>query len=65
MAVPVGQLPINRIPGMAPHMAPIFIELLSWLQTPPSTWSLIENDAAMERSALALSGLRIELPRGL
>ena len=49
---------------MAPHMAPIFIELLSWLQRPPSTRSLIANEAAMESSALALSGLRFEFPRG-
>ena len=50
---------------MAPHMAPIFIELLSRLQIPTSTWSLIANEAAMESSALALSGLRFEFPRGL
>ena len=49
---------------MAPHMAPIFIELLSRLQRPPSTWSLLANEAAMESSALALSGLRFEFPRG-
>ena len=45
---------VNRTPGMAPHMAPIFIELLSRLQIPPSTWSLIAIEAAMESSALAL-----------
>ena len=43
---------LNRIPGMAPHMAPIFIELLSRLQRPPSTRSLIANEAAMESTAL-------------
>ena len=45
---------------MAPHLAPIFIKLLSRLQIPPSTRSLIANEAAMESSALALSGLRFE-----
>ena len=52
-----------RIQGMAPHMAPVFIELLSRLQRPPSTRSLIANEAAMESSALALSGLRFEFSR--
>ena len=56
--------PVNRTPGMAPHMAPIFIKLLSRLQRPPSTRSLIANEAAMESSALALSGLRFKFPRG-
>ena len=49
---------------MAPHMAPIFIELLSWLQRPLSSRSLMANETAMESSALALSGLLFEFPRG-
>ena len=41
-----------KSPGMAPHMAPIFIKLLSRLQIPPSTRSLIANEAAMKSSLL-------------
>ena len=50
---------------MVPYMGPIFIELLSRRQRPPSTQSLIANAAAMESSALALSGLCFEFPLGL
>ena len=41
-------------PGKVTHMSPIFVEILSRPQRPPSTQSLIANETAMESSALAV-----------